>query len=202
MSKPAIKRTVDMQIIADWVEPKSRVLDLGCGRGVLLEQLVQTKDVFPIGVDLDFEKISSCIRRNITAYQGDMMQFMRSFPDKHFDRVICSRTLEEVGDPAAVIDEALRVGRAVTVGFVNYGYWKNRLYALTRGRKPRNTVFTTDWFESRPSNPLTIADFEHFCAVKKVRPVHRALLGGDWKTRCTFRPNLFAGYALYDLTRA
>lgn len=202
MSKPAIKRTVDMQIIADWVEPKSRVLDLGCGRGVLLEQLVQTKDVFPIGVDLDFEKISSCIRRNITAYQGDMMQFMRSFPDKHFDRVICSRTLEEVGDPAAVIDEALRVGRAVTVGFVNYGYWKNRLYALTRGRKPRNTVFTTDWFESRPSNPLTIADFEHFCSVKKVRPVRRALLGGDWKTGCTFRPNLFAGYALYDLTRA
>ncbi|HEU5077821.1 MAG TPA: methionine biosynthesis protein MetW [Opitutaceae bacterium] len=202
MSKHAVKRTVDMQIIADWVEPKSRVLDLGCGRGVLLELLAQTKDVFPIGVDLDFEKISSCIRRNITAYQGDMMTFMQSFPDGHFDRVICSRTLEEVDDPAAVIDEALRVGRALTVGFVNYGYWKNRFYALTRGRKPRNSVYTTEWFESRPSNPVSIADFEHFCAEKHVRPVRRALLSGDWKTPCTFRPNFFAGYALYDLTRA
>lgn len=201
MSKLAIKRTVDMQIIADWVEPHSRVLDLGCGRGVLLELLAQTKDVFPVGVDLELEKISACIRRNITAYQGDMMQFMRSFPDQHFDRVICSRTLEEVGDPSAVIDEALRVGRALTVGFVNYGYWKNRLYALAQGRKPRNTVYTTEWFESRPANPVTIADFEHFCEVKKVRPVRRALLGGDWKTPCRFRPNLFAGYALYDLRR-
>lgn len=83
-----------MQIIADWVEPKSRVLDLGCGRGVLLESLVQTKEVFGVGVDMQFEKISACVRRGITAYQGDMMTFMRSFPDAHFDRVICSRTLE------------------------------------------------------------------------------------------------------------
>src|SRR5690349_13603592 len=118
-AKLAVKRTVDMQIIADWVEPRSRVLDLGCGRGVLLDMLAQTKDVLAVGVDLDFEKISAWIRRGITAYQGDMMEFMRAFPDNHFDRVICSRTLEEVGDPAAVIDEALRVGRAVTVGFVN-----------------------------------------------------------------------------------
>ena len=200
-AKPPVKRTVDMQIIADWVEPRSRVLDLGCGRGVLLELLVQTKDVFPVGVDLDFDKISSCIRRGLTAYQGDMMAFMRSFPDRHFDRVICSRTLEEVDEPAMVIDEALRVGKSVTVGFVNYGYWKNRLDMLLRGRKPRNEVYTTEWHQSRPSNPVTIADFEHFCASQRIRAVRRALLGGDWKRPCRFAPNFFAGYALYDLTR-
>jgi len=196
-----VKRTVDMQIIADWVEPRSRVLDLGCGRGVLLDSLVQTKDVFGVGVDLDFNKISSCIRRGVNAYQGDMMTFMRAFPDAHFDRVICSRTLEEVADPGAVIDQALRVGRAVTVGFVNHGYWKNRVDALFSGQKPRNDVYTTAWFQSRPANPLSIADFEHFCEEKGIRPVRRALLRGDWKTPCRFRPNLFAGYALYDLTR-
>jgi len=196
-----IKRTVDMQIIADWVEPRSRVLDLGCGRGVLLDSLVQTKDIFGVGVDLDVRKISACIARGVTAFQGDMMAFMRSFPDAHFDRVICSRTLEEVDDPAAVIFEALRVGRAVTVGFVNHGYWKNRLDALFSGRKPQNAVYTTAWFESRPANPLSIADFEQFCAQKGLRPVRRALLRGDWKTPCRFRPNLFAGYALYDLMR-
>lgn len=201
MTKLAVKRTVDMQIIADWVEPRSRVLDLGCGRGVLLDMLVQTKDALAVGVDLELEKISACIRRGITAYQGDMMEFMRAFPDNHFDRVICSRTLEEVDDPAAVIAEALRVGRALTVGFVNHGYWKNRLDALVHGRKPKNAVYKTAWFESRPANPLSIADFEYFCAEKKIRPIRRALLRGDWKTPCTFRPNLFAGYALYDLAR-
>ena len=201
MQKTTVKRTVDMQIIADWVEPKSRVLDLGCGRGVLLESLVQTKEVFAVGVDMQFEKISACVRRGITAYQGDMMAFMRSFPDRHFDRVICSRTLEEVESPAAVIDEALRVAKSVTVGFVNHGYWKNRLAALLHGRKPRNAVYTTEWFESRPSNPASIADFEHFLTAKKIRAVRRALLRGDWKSPCAFVPNVFAGYALYDLTK-
>lgn len=200
-AKTAVKRTVDMQIIADWVEPRSRVLDLGCGRGVLLESLVQTKEVQGVGVDLHFEKISACVRRGIVAYQGDMMSFMRSFPDGHFDRVICSRTLEEVEDPAAVIDEALRVAKFVTVGFVNHGYWKNRLAALLHGKKPINPVYTTEWFESRPANPLSVADFELFCAAKKYRAVRRALLRGDWKTPCAFRPNLFAGYALYDLAK-
>lgn len=190
-----------MQIIADWVAPGSRVLDLGCGRGVLLEALVQQKEVFAVGVDLEFEKISACVRRGITAYQGDMMEFMRSFPDGHFDRVICSRTLEEVSDPAAVIAEALRVASAVTVGFVNHAYWKNRLDALWHGRKPRNDVYTTSWHESRPANPVSIVDFEAFCAAKKIRIARRALLRGDWKTPCVFRPNLFAGYALYDLVR-
>lgn len=190
-----------MQIIADWVEPRSRVLDLGCGRGVLLESLVQTKDVFAVGVDLEIEKISSCIRRGITAYQGDMLDFMRAFPEGHFDRVICSRTLEEVPDPAAVIKEALRVSRSVTVGFVNHGYWKNRVDTLLSGRKPRNAVYTTAWHESRPANPATIADFEAFCQTSGIRVARRALLRGDWHSRCTFLPNLFAGYALYDLAR-
>jgi methionine biosynthesis protein MetW len=201
MNKLVEKRTVDMQIIGDWVEPGSRVLDLGCGRGVLLDYLQQTKQVRGLGVDLDFHKILGCVRRGVTAYQGDMEAFMRAFPDRFFDRVICSRTVQELTDPAAVILEALRAGRAVTVGFVNHGYWKNRLDACFRGRKPRNPVYTTAWFESRPANPVSIADFEEFCAVKGIRIARRALLRGDWKTPCAVRPNLFAGYALYDLSK-
>ncbi len=201
MSKPHIKRTVDMQIIGNWVEPQARVLDLGCGRGVLLEYLVQTKQVQGIGVDLDVDKIGACVRRGINAYQGDMLDCMHAFPDGHFDCVICSRTLEEMHAPAVVITEALRVGRAVAVGFVNHGYWKNRLDALFHGRKLRNDVYTTAWHESRPANPVSIADFENFCTEQKLRLVRRAYLRGDWKTPCTWRPNLRAGYALYELTR-
>lgn len=201
MTVHTVRRTVDMQIIADWVEPGSRVLDLGCGRGVLLASLVQSKDVFGVGVDLQFDKIAACIRRGLNAYQGDMMSFMRSFPDGHFDRVICSRTLEEVAAPAEVIAEALRVARALTIGFVNHAYWKNRFDGLLRGRKPRNEVYPTPWYESRPANPISIADFEDFCATNAYRVARRVHLRGDWKTACAFRPNLFAGYALYDLAR-
>ncbi len=201
MSKRIEKRTVDMQIIGDWVEPGTRVLDLGCGAGVLLDYLVQTKQVSAIGVDLEFNKITACVRRGLTAYQGDMTSFMRAFPDKHFDRVICSRTVQELADPTAVILEALRVGRALTVGFVNHGFWKNRLNSLLQGRKIRNEVYTTEWFESRPANPVSVADFEYFCAAKEIRIARRAHLAGNWHTPCRAFPNLLAGYALYDLAR-
>ena len=119
----------------------------------------------------------------------------------YFDRVISSRTMHELDDPTEVITEALRVGRTLTVGFVNHGYWKNRVDVLLRGRKVRNDVYTTEWFESRPANPLTIADFEHFCAVKNIRVARRAHLAGNWHTPCHSLPNIFAGYALYDLMK-
>jgi methionine biosynthesis protein MetW len=201
MTRIIEKRTVDMRVIGEWVEPQSRVLDLGCGRGELMDYLVQAKQVEAAGVDLDFGRILACVRRGLSAYQGDMTEFMRAFPDRHFDRIICSRTVHELGDPAGVILEALRVGAAVTVGFVNHGFWKNRLGPLVRGRKLRNAVYTTAWHESRPANHLTIADFEDFCREKSVRVVRRAHLLGDWRTPCPVLPNLFAGYALYDLAR-
>jgi methionine biosynthesis protein MetW len=196
-----VKRTVDMEIIGDWVEPNTRVLDLGCGRGALLDYLVQKKRVSAVGVDLDFQKIAACVRRGLAAYQGDMTTFLRAFPEKHFDRVICSRTVQELADPTTVILEALRAGRALTVGFVNHGFWKNRINTLVQGRKIRNEVYTTEWFESRPANPVTIADFEHFCAVKGIRIARRVHLSGNWHKPCRALPNLLAGYALYDLAR-
>lgn len=202
MTKVVEKRTVDMQIIGEWVEPGSRVLDLGCGKGALLDYLTQTKQVCGVGVDLDFQRITACVARGLSAYQGDMMSFMREFPDRHFDRIICSRTVQELDQPAAVILEALRVGRALTVGFVNHGFWKNRVDMLLRGRKIRNEVYTTEWFESRPTNPLTVADFEYFCDVKGIRIVRRVHLAGNWRTPRRVLPNLFAGYALYDLAKA
>ena len=110
--------------------------------------------------------------------------------------------MHELDDPAGVILEALRVGSTVTVGFVNHGFWKNRLSALFSGRKIQNAVYTTSWHESRPANPLTISDFEDFCREKSIRVSRRAHLLGDWRTPCPVMPNLLAGYALYDLARA
>lgn len=195
------KRTVEMRVIGDWVDPGSRVLDLGCGRGVLLEYLVKSKGVRGVGVDYDFEKISACLRRGLTVYQGDLLQSMSEFPDGFFDRVVCSRTLEELSQPAAVIKEALRVGGCLTVGFVNHGFWKNRLATLIRGEKPRNDVYRNPWWESRPGNPVSVADFEAFGRALNLKILRRKWLRGNWRSSCNMMPNLFAGYAVYEVGR-
>jgi len=199
MSRAKDKRSVDMQIMRDWVEPKSRVLDLGCGRGVLLEYLKQTRQTQGIGVDLSSDKIRSCVKRGLSAYLGDMMDFMSSFPDGHFDRVICSRTLQELDSPAEVIAEALRVSKKLTIGFVNFGYWKNRLSMLSHGRRLENEVYPNPWAQARRANPLSIRQFEDFCAAGGYRIDRKVFLRGDWKRELKLIPNWFCGYAIYDL---
>jgi methionine biosynthesis protein MetW len=195
------KRSVDMQIISDWIDPGSRVLDLGCGRGVLLEYLMKRKSVFGIGVDIDPEKVLGCLRRGVNAYHGDLHELMRAFPDKFFDRTICSRTLQELNHPAETVLEALRVSRFVTVGFINYGFWKNRLSLITNGNRIRNEVYPSEWYQSRTTHPVSVGEFEHFCLVKNIHIVRKVYLAGDWKSRCRFLPNLFCGHAVYDLQK-
>ncbi len=188
-----------MQIMRDWVEPGSRVLDLGCGRGVLLEYLKQTRQAEGVGVDLSPDKIHACVKRGLSAYLGDMMDFMDSFPDGHFDRVICSRTLQELDNPSQVIDEALRVSRNFTIGFVNFAYWRNRLSLLFKGQRLENEVFPTPWALSRRGNPLSVRQFDAYCKVRGIKVVRKVFLRGNWKTEVTSVPNWLCGYAIYDL---
>jgi len=200
-SKLPPKRTVDMQVIADWIEPGSRVLDLGCGRGVLLEYLVQKKAIEAVGVDTSFSKVTACIRRGLAAYQGDMQQFLKGFPDGFFDHVLCSRTLQELAEPADVIAEALRVGRRLAIGFVNHGYWENRVSLALKGRRLVNEVYPLDWAGSRPTNPVSVVEFERYCQANSIEMLRRVYLRGDWKTPCRLFRNLLSGYALYEVSR-
>lgn len=188
-----------MKVMSEWVQPGSRVLDLGCGRGVLLEYLKQKLDVQAVGVDLDPEKARSCVKRGLSVFMGDLMEFMRSFPDKHFDYVICSRTLQELNAPSMVIHEALRVSNHMLVGFVNFGYWRNRLSMFTKGRTIRNEVYPSPWSVSRPTNPLSVAQFEIYCRNHNIKVERQLCLGGNWESERSVLKNLLSGYALYDL---
>lgn len=194
------KRQADFHIIARWVNEGERVLDLGCGRGVLLEFLKQKKSIYGVGVDIDFDKILSCVKRGVPAYQGDILSILATFPDDSFDRVIFSRTVEQLDDPDTILAEGLRVGRHVTVGFVNRGFWVNRVNAFFKGRRTVNEVYAKPWYESQPSNPFSVAEFEDFCHVRKIIVENRIYLAGDWRSECSIIPNLFAGYAIYDLS--
>lgn len=196
----AKKRQVDFQVIAQWVSEGDRVLDLGCGRGILLEYLKQTKSVYGVGVDIDFDKILSCVKRGIPAYQGDVHAILSKFSDNAFDRVIFSRTVEQLDQPDATLLEALRVGKRVTVGFINQGFWINRLNALLRGRRTINDVFPKPWYASLPANPFSVSEFEAYCDERSIAVENKVHLSGNWSSECAFLPNLLAGYSIYDIS--
>lgn len=201
MSAPRthIKRQTDLQIISDWIEPGDRVLDIGCGRGVLLEHLQQTKSTYGVGVDTALDKVQSCVKRGVNVFQGDAEDFMATFPDGSFDWVVLSRTVQELERPADTLKAALRVGRRVAVGFVNHGYWLNRWAMLRTGNRVQNEVFPQSWDTGSPYHLVTIDLFEEYCARENIQLEHRIYLRGDWKTPCHRFPNLRAGYALYAL---
>jgi methionine biosynthesis protein MetW len=200
MKRQAIKRETDLQIISSWISDGSRVLDLGCGRGIFLEHLTQSKGCYAVGVDSQLEKILGCVKRGVPAFHGDIGTMLSVFPDGYFDWVVCSRTLQELEEPQKVIKEALRVGKHFAVGFVNYGFWVNRFSILWHGRRVKNVVFPENWAESRPLNPLSVSDFEAFCQSSGIRIDRRHYLAGDWQTPCRFFPNLLSGYVLYAVS--
>lgn len=196
-----IKRATDLQIISNWIESGASVLDLGCGRGVLLQHLQHKKGAYVVGVDNDLAKVQRCIKRGVNVYQGDAESFMNEIPEQFYEWVILSRTVQELSRPGEIILKALEVGRNVAVGFVNYGFWLNRWQMMVSGSRVTNEVFPLSWESGTPYNPVTIHGFELFCQGKGIDIPSRVYLKGDWQTRMNFLPNLMAGYAVYHLRR-
>ena len=195
-----IKKNAYLEVINQWIEPNSHVVDLGCGQGILLDSLIKTKKITGFGVDIQLEKITACTQRGVPAYQGDIEELLEKFPNNFFDWVICSRTIQDIEEPNKVLSEALRVGKQVAVGFVNSAFWINRVHLLIQGKRIQNEVYPENWAQSRPSNPISIKEFEDFCIEKGVRILHRRFLRADWIRTTTFFPNLTAGFALYHIS--
>ena len=129
------------------------------------------------------------------------MEVLSKFSTDTYDRVIFSRTVEQLEQPDATLSEALRVGKRVTVGFINHGFWLNRLNSFFRGRRTINEVYAKPWYESVPSNSFSVREFEAYCAARAITVENRMHLAGDWDRTCGFLPNVLAGYALYDLSK-
>jgi len=194
------KRKVELDSIKEWVERGSSVLDLGCGRGILLEKLVEAKGIYGVGIDSDADKISRAIKRGLSVMQCDICEALATFKDKSFDWAVCSRTLPELENPKKVVLEAIRVADRVAVGFINYGFWVNRRSYLLHGRRVVNQVYPETWAQSRPTNPISVASFKEFCKSNDIKINREHYLDGSWRKPCRFLPNLFSGYAIFEIT--
>lgn len=200
-AKSLSKRKIELRTIGEWIAEGESVLDLGCGRGILLSELARQKNIYGVGVDSDFEKISRAIKRGVNAYHGDIMDLLSAFDDDSFDWIICSRTLPELENAKAVVSEALRVGKRVAVGFVNHAYWRNRLNMAVRGERIVNEVFPAKWDSARPMNAISVNSFKEFCTENDIAIARSHFLLGDWERPCKFFPNLFSGYAIFEILK-
>jgi methionine biosynthesis protein MetW len=185
----------DFAIIGEIVAPKSRVLDLGCGEGELLEWLARNKGVDARGVELSGSKVQRAIARGVSVFQCDIDQALADYPDQAFDYVILSQTLQETLRPRQVLQEMLRVGRRVIVAFPNFGHWSVRLSMLWSGRAPRTKLFPYEWYESPNIHFLTVQDFENLAQMEGLIVERRYFLSGN--RTVSVLPNLLTEVAVF-----
>ena len=190
----------DYAIIGDLIEPGSMVLDLGCGSGELLAWLAENKQVNGRGVEIDGGKVQQAIARGVSVYQGEIEKALQDYPDKIFDYVILSQTLQETMAPMKVLTAMLRVARKAIVAFPNFGHWRVRWSHLVSGRAPRTHLFPYEWYESPNIHFLTVDDFESLVSRERWQVYRRIFLAGDREVR--FVPNLTAEIAVFLLGAA
>jgi methionine biosynthesis protein MetW len=150
---------VDLVMIADMVEPGSRVLDVGCGDGALLDLLTFGKGVDARGIELSKEGVSRCVARGLAVIQGDADADLRDYPDDSFDYVILSQTIQATRNPRQVLEQMLRVGRRAIVSFPNFGHWKVRRDLVFKGRMPVTENLPDTWYDTPNIHFCTIRDF-------------------------------------------
>ena len=152
----------EFKVIADLIEKDKRVLDVGCSDGTLMEFLKDNKNINIRGLEISKDKVQKCIAKGLTVIEGNAEKDLKQFPNKSFDYVILSQTLQAFLDPEFVINELLRVGKKAIVTIPNFGYWKVRLHLLTKGTMPITKTLPDKWYNTPNLHMCTIKDFVHF----------------------------------------
>jgi methionine biosynthesis protein MetW len=189
----------DFDVIAAWVQPGERVLDLGCGDGSLLKLLIAARGVRGWGIELDNAGVLAAIGNGINVIQSDLEAGLSGFEDGAFDHVVLSRTLQTVRHTQGIIEEMLRVGREAVVSFPNFAYWKNRM-AVMGGRMPVSEDLPYQWFNTPNIRFFTIADFDALCAAMRIVVRERMVLDDKGNT-VKDEQNFLGSLAVYRLAR-
>jgi methionine biosynthesis protein MetW len=153
----------DLRLIAEMIEPGSRVLDIGCGDGALLAYLAREKGVDARGMELSQSGVNACVRHGLSVIQGDADHDLDAFPAGAFDVAVLSQTLQATRRPRHVIEELVRIGKRAIVSFPNFGFWRIRLSLLSRGRMPISELLHNSWYDTPNIHLCTIRDFVALC---------------------------------------
>jgi len=189
--------------IGDWIKENSRVLDLGCGDGSLLETLSNKNQVRGYGLEIDPDSISQCIGRGVNVIEQDLNEGLENFADASFDTVVMMQTLQALRYPHLVLDDMLRIGKQCIVTFPNFGHWRTRADLVFSGRMPVTKRLSYQWYDTPNIHFFTYKDFEALCAEREISIVDRTFIGGRASDLSLDKiwPNLFAHTAVYHLAR-
>ena len=190
-------------LISNWIESKSRLLDLGCGDGSLLKTLIDQLQVRGYGLEIDPVSINNCIRKGINVIEQDLNSGLKNLNDGSFDTVLMTQTLQSLRYPHLVLDEMLRIGDQAIITFPNFGHWRTRASLLFNGRMPVTKQLSYQWYDTPNIHFFTYKDFETLCVERKIKIVGRVFVGGYSSTLGLDRawPNLFAQTAIYRLRK-
>lgn len=196
---------IDLQVIADLVTPGSRVLDVGCGDGSLLELLQQRRGVDGRGVELSQIGVNECVARGLSVIQGDADRDLVHYPDDAFDFVILSQTIQATRNPKIVLSELLRIGERAIVSFPNFGHWPIRLSLGFRGRMPVTRNIGYSWYETPNIHFCTMRDFVELTSEIGARIETAIAIGSAGQTMGRRMPwsfwNLFGQQGVFVLKR-
>ena len=192
-------------IVFNQIKSSSRVIDLGCGDGQLLDALIQKKQCAAYGVEQNFKSVLMAMEKGIPTFQGDILEGLKQFDDNAFDVAILSQTLQQVMNPIDVILELCRVSKSAIVTFPNFGYWRIRLQLLTSGHSPKTKQLPYEWHNTPNIRVITINDFRQLCSennlvIQKEIPLVRFKL-----QRLLFPlklTNLFTQQGVFVITKA
>lgn len=186
----------DFPIIENWTHQNSKVLDLGCGDGSLLNYLKEKKDIKGFGIEKNKDNWLLSLKNNIDVIQMDLEAGLAGFETNSFDLVILSRTIQSMNHIEEIIHEMMRVGKEVIITFPNFGYWKNR-FQIMQGNMPVSDELPYKWYETPNIHLCTIQDFDNLCRANKIKVEQRLILTD--KKSVNFYPNFFGALALYKL---
>ena len=175
----------EFKVISKLIDEKSRVLDVGCGDGILMEYLSKNKIVDVRGLEISKEKDKKCLSKGLAVVEGDAEYDLKQFPDLSFDYVILSQTLQAFMSPENVIEDLLRVGKKVIVTIPNFGHWKIRVDLLFKGEMPITKNLPYEWYNTPNLHMCTIQDFYNFCNNKGINIFKTISLNGQKVSKIT-----------------